>query len=107
VKDDSCILLYGFKVAFGGGRTTGFGLIYDSIQAAKKFEPKYRLTRVRHALPPERAWRVAETLDGESGSVRTAPSNARMLTRRCARDSLAWASRSRAGARGARSARTA
>ena len=47
VSDASCILLYGFKVAFGGGRTTGFGLIYDSIQAAKKFEPKYRLTRVR------------------------------------------------------------
>ena len=45
VADPSCILLYGFKVAFGGGRTTGFGLIYDSIQAAKKYEPKYRLTR--------------------------------------------------------------
>ena len=46
VADPSCILLYGFKVAFGGGRSTGFGMIYDSLVAAKKFEPKYRLTRV-------------------------------------------------------------
>ena len=50
VADPSCILLYGFKVAFGGGRSTGFGMIYDSLVAAKKFEPKYRLTRVRTAL---------------------------------------------------------
>merc|ERR1712220_29132 len=45
VADPSCILLYGFKVAFGGGRSTGFGMIYDSLTAAKKYEPKYRLTR--------------------------------------------------------------
>lgn len=31
---------------FGGGKSTGFGLIYDSIENAKKFEPKYRLVRV-------------------------------------------------------------
>jgi len=45
VSDPSCILLYGFKVAFGGGRSTGFGMIYDSLVAAKKYEPKYRLAR--------------------------------------------------------------
>merc|ERR1711871_1345967 len=45
VADPSCILLYGFKVAFGGGRSTGFGIIYDSLVAAKKFSQKYLLTR--------------------------------------------------------------
>ncbi|KAH8972641.1 hypothetical protein BDL97_01G001500 [Sphagnum fallax] len=30
---------------FGGGKSTGFSLIYDSVDAAKKFEPKYRLIR--------------------------------------------------------------
>ena len=50
VQDTSCCLLFGFKVAFGGGRSTGFGMIYDSLVAAKKFEPKYRLTRV--SRPP-------------------------------------------------------
>jgi len=39
------VLLYGFKVAFGGGRSSGFGLIYDSLTAAKKYSPKYLLTR--------------------------------------------------------------
>ena len=53
VQDPSCCLLFGFKVAFGGGRSTGFGMIYDSLVAAKKFEPKYRLTRVRD--PPSGA----------------------------------------------------
>ena len=32
---------------FGGGKSTGFGLIYDTLESAKKFEPKYRLIRVR------------------------------------------------------------
>ncbi len=36
------VILYGFKTAFGGGHTTGFGLIYDSPEDIKKFEPRYR-----------------------------------------------------------------
>ncbi|EDO37521.1 predicted protein [Nematostella vectensis] len=39
------IVCFGFKTAFGGGRSTGFALIYDNLDAAKKFEPKYRLAR--------------------------------------------------------------
>jgi len=38
-------VLYGFKSVFGGGRSTGFGLIYDSSADLAKFEPKYRLIR--------------------------------------------------------------
>ena len=45
MADPSTIILFGFKVAFGGGRSTGFGKIYDSLPAAQKFETKYRLTR--------------------------------------------------------------
>ncbi|EDS30562.1 40S ribosomal protein S24 [Culex quinquefasciatus] len=30
---------------FGGGKSTGFGLIYDTLDNAKKFEPKHRLGR--------------------------------------------------------------
>jgi len=44
-KDEQCIFLFQFKTQFGGGKSTGFGLIYDSLDAAKKFEPKYRLVR--------------------------------------------------------------
>lgn len=41
------VFAFGFKCLFGGGRSTGFALIYDTADLAKKFEPKYRLLRVR------------------------------------------------------------
>ncbi|CAE7658271.1 RPS24B [Symbiodinium sp. CCMP2592] len=45
VHDSKCIQLFSFKTAFGGGRSTGFGLIYENLEKMKKFEPKYRLKR--------------------------------------------------------------
>ncbi|GFQ80947.1 40S ribosomal protein S24 [Trichonephila clavata] len=39
------VFCYGFQTQFGGGKTTGFALIYDTLDFAKKFEPKYRLIR--------------------------------------------------------------
>merc|ERR1711941_72706 len=45
VHDSGCIQLFGFKTAFGGGRSSGFGLIYENKDKMKKFEPKYRLKR--------------------------------------------------------------
>merc|ERR1719284_753387 len=45
VGDQHCIQLFGFKTSFGGGRSTGFGLIYDNLERVKKFEPTYRLKR--------------------------------------------------------------
>merc|ERR1711962_764890 len=34
-----------YKTAFGGGKSTGFALIYETMDYAKKFEPKFRLIR--------------------------------------------------------------
>eukprot|EP00899_Mesostigma_viride_P027802 jgi/Mesvir1/8206/Mv12497-RA.1 len=45
VRDLVNISVFGFRTQFGGGKSTGFGLIYDTTDAAKKFEPKYRLIR--------------------------------------------------------------
>ncbi|GER55300.1 40S ribosomal protein S18 [Striga asiatica] len=45
VKDPNGIFVFKFRTHFGGGKSTGFGLIYDSVESAKKFEPKYRLIR--------------------------------------------------------------
>ncbi|XP_068920037.1 small ribosomal subunit protein eS24-like [Petaurus breviceps papuanus] len=39
------IFVFGFRTHFGGGKTTGFGMIYDSFDYAKKNEPKNRLAR--------------------------------------------------------------
>merc|ERR1712072_1675266 len=41
-----CIVCFGFRTAFGGGKTTGFALIYDSLDFLKQYEPKYRLARL-------------------------------------------------------------
>lgn len=46
VRDAQTIFVFGFRTQFGGGKSTGFGLIYDSLDSAKKYEPKYRLIRV-------------------------------------------------------------
>uniref|UniRef100_A0A8D0YZN2 40S ribosomal protein S24 n=1 Tax=Sus scrofa TaxID=9823 RepID=A0A8D0YZN2_PIG len=39
------IFLFGCGTHFGGGKTTGFGVIYDSSDHTKKNEPKHRLAR--------------------------------------------------------------
>lgn len=43
-----CVMCFGFKTAFGGGKTTGFALVYDTLDSLKQYEPKYRLQRVCH-----------------------------------------------------------
>jgi small subunit ribosomal protein S24e len=45
--DKDRVVTFGLQTQFGGGRSTGFALIYDDEAAQKKFEPKYRLVRVR------------------------------------------------------------
>uniref|UniRef100_G1QA41 Small ribosomal subunit protein eS24 n=1 Tax=Myotis lucifugus TaxID=59463 RepID=G1QA41_MYOLU len=42
------IFVFGFRTHFGGGKTIGFGMIYDSLDYEKKNDPKHRL--VRHGL---------------------------------------------------------
>lgn len=40
------ISIFGLKTKFGGGRSTGFALIYDSNDARKKYDSKKMLRRV-------------------------------------------------------------
>merc|ERR1712058_24148 len=51
------INVFGMRTQYGGGQSTGFALIYDSVEAMKKFEPHYRLVRVGHATKIEKASR--------------------------------------------------
>ena len=39
------IFLFGFRTHFGGGKTTGFGMICDSVDYARKNKPKRRHAR--------------------------------------------------------------
>ena len=51
------ISVFGFRTQYGGGKSTGFALIYDSVEAMKKFEPHYRLVRIGVASKIEKASR--------------------------------------------------
>eukprot|EP00828_Plagiopyla_frontata_P041420 TRINITY_DN589_c0_g1_i12.p1 TRINITY_DN589_c0_g1~~TRINITY_DN589_c0_g1_i12.p1 ORF type:complete len:109 (+),score=23.72 TRINITY_DN589_c0_g1_i12:1-327(+) len=44
---DSNVVIFGFKVHYGGGKSTGFCLIYDSLQYLLKYEPKHRLRKAQ------------------------------------------------------------
>jgi len=45
------------RTHYGGGKSTGFALIYDSTEAMKKFEPRYRQVRIGAATKIEKASR--------------------------------------------------
>ena len=52
---------FGFRTQYGGGKSTGFALIYDSHEVMKKFEPHYRLVRYGAATKIEKASRQQRT----------------------------------------------
>ena len=51
------VSVFGFRTHYGGGKSTGFALIYDSHEVMKKFEPHYRLVRYGAATKVEKASR--------------------------------------------------
>ncbi|KAJ8522528.1 hypothetical protein ONZ45_g892 [Pleurotus djamor] len=55
--DKARVVTFGFRTQFGGGRSTGFALIYDDEASQKKFEPRYRLVRSGMAKKVEKASR--------------------------------------------------
>merc|ERR1712226_1415084 len=44
--DAENVVLFGFHTKFGGGKSSGFCLIYDNKDSLMKFEAKYRLRRL-------------------------------------------------------------
>jgi len=55
--DKTRVITFGFKTHFGGGRSTGFALIYDDEASQRKFEPKYRLIRAGLMTAPTKTSR--------------------------------------------------
>merc|ERR1712094_106104 len=49
---EKATVIFGLRAAFGGGKSTCFALVYDSVDAAKKHEPKHRLYQAGHKEPP-------------------------------------------------------
>jgi len=44
VKDPNIVFVFKFITHFGGGKSIGFGLIYDYAESAKEYEPKSGLS---------------------------------------------------------------
>lgn len=59
--DKQQVSVFGFRTHYGGGKSTGFALVYDSPEAMKKFEPHYRLVRFGLATKIEKASRQQRT----------------------------------------------
>ncbi|KAK6338967.1 hypothetical protein TWF696_009765 [Orbilia brochopaga] len=55
--DAEAVSVFKLQTQYGGGKTTGFALIYDSVDSLKKFEPHYRLVRYGMASKIEKASR--------------------------------------------------
>ncbi|ODV87773.1 hypothetical protein CANARDRAFT_25987 [[Candida] arabinofermentans NRRL YB-2248] len=55
--EKDAVSVFGFRTQYGGGKSTGFGLVYNSAADAKKFEPAYRLVRYGLATKVEKASR--------------------------------------------------
>ena len=87
--DKNRVVTFGLRTHFGGGRSTGFALIYDDEAAQKKFEPKYRLVRVRcfslfllSVLSPEIQSGLAKKVEKPSRKLRKERKNrAKKVTR--------------------------
>ena len=45
VKEE-CIVVYGLQTKYGGGKSTGFALIYDNMDGRKKYDSRMNLLRV-------------------------------------------------------------
>lgn len=76
VRDPQQVFCFGFRTQFGGGKSTGFGLIYDTLDAAKKFEPRYRLVRNGLADKIEKSRKQIKERKNRSKKIRGVKKNA-------------------------------
>jgi small subunit ribosomal protein S24e len=70
VPNPQTIVLFGFKTAFGGGKSTGFALIYDTAEDRKLVEPRYRFVRDGMEQKIERSRKQMKELKNRKKKVR-------------------------------------
>lgn len=64
------VIVYGLRTIFGGSRSTGFALIYDNKDFIVKYEPKYRLRRLKLAPPRTGSSKQKKELKNKKKKVR-------------------------------------
>ncbi|KAK2198234.1 bifunctional Ribosomal protein S24e/Ribosomal protein L23-L15e core domain superfamily [Babesia duncani] len=59
IKDEQTVVVFGLKTLFGGGRSSCFCVVYDTVQHMKKYERQYRLIRLGIEQAPQKMGRRA------------------------------------------------
>ncbi len=86
-SDSKLVVLFGFRTKFGGGKSTGFCVIYDNEDALMKFEPKHRLVRQGLAGRTERARKAMKEAKNKGKKIRgTGASIAKHKAKRAAQN---------------------
>merc|ERR1711976_626378 len=68
--DTNRIGVFGLHTKFGGGRTTGFALIYDSVDDRKKYDQKLLLKRDGMTEKPRYTRKMKKEMKGRMKKVR-------------------------------------
>jgi len=81
------VVLFGFRTKFGGGKSTGFCVIYDKKEALLKFEPKHRLVRAGLQEKVEKSRKAIKEAKNKGKKVRgTGASIAKHKAKRAAQN---------------------
>ncbi|CDW89669.1 40s ribosomal protein s24 [Stylonychia lemnae] len=64
------IAIFGLKTKFGGGRTTGFATIYDSVDLRKKYDSKKMLRRDGYLIRAKSSRKQRKEIKGRVLKVR-------------------------------------
>lgn len=85
--DPKFVVLFGFKTKFGGGKSTGFCLIYDNENVMRKFEPKHRVIRMGLVEKKEQSRKAIKEAKNKGLKIRgTGASIAKHKAKRAAGD---------------------
>lgn len=85
--DAKLTIMFGFKTKFGGGKSTGFCLIYDNQESMIKFEPKYRMVRKGVTEQKEKSRKAIKEAKNKGLKIRgTGASIAKHKAKRAAQD---------------------
>ena len=85
--DAKLTVLFGFRTKFGGGKSTGFCLIYDNENALRKFEPQHRQVRLGLVVKKEQSRKAMKEAKNKGLKIRgTGASIAKHKAKRAAAD---------------------
>eukprot|EP00934_Nitzschia_sp_Nitz4_P009239 Nitzschia sp. Nitz4//scaffold19_size178191//130460//131199//NITZ4_001999-RA/size178191-augustus-gene-0.155-mRNA-1//-1//CDS//3329540747//9229//frame0 len=79
--------MFGFQTKFGGGKSTGFCVIYDNEESMIKFEPKHRLVRKGMVERKEKSRKAIKEAKNKGKKIRgTGASIAKHKAKRAAKN---------------------